>query len=61
MGGWIKAGFPQNPENEITQLSMTKLEIFPDHFHSQDSCNSSREIHYYTILETTILVTIFLP
>ena len=38
-------------------LSMTKLVIFHDHFRSQDSCNFSREIHIWTILETTISVT----
>ena len=40
-------------------LSMTKLVIFHDHFRSQDSRNLSQEIHYSTILETIISVTIF--
>ena len=40
-------------------LSMTKLTIFHDHFRGHDSHNFSREIHFSTISETILSVTIF--
>ena len=38
---------------------MTKLAIFHDHFRGKDSRNSPGGIHYRTILETVISMTIF--
>ena len=62
---WNSSGFLQNlRKNKITLymtfpwLSMTKLAIFHDYFCGQDSGNFSRDIHYWTILETTISLTI---
>ena len=40
------SAFSQNLGNNIPQRFMTKLAIFHDRFHGQDSHNFSRKIHF---------------
>ena len=46
-------------ETKFHDFSMTKLAIFPDHFHGKDGRNFPGEIHHWTILGTITSMTIF--